>query len=499
MTTSAIDFHHKQQPSPRFSIVVPVYNNPVDLRNCLTSLKSLNYADDNYEIIVVDNNSTDNTATIPSEFGISCLREVEFQSSYAARNRGIKAARGDFIAFTDSDCVAHPDWLKEIDAATEDESAGCFAGEILSVSPTSVVERFSDRIGLLRQKGPLSGWHFKPYAQTANAVYRKAVFDRVGLFDPTMKSGGDAVIAWSMLDKTNLTIRFVPDAIVYHHHRTNVPDLYAQFKRYGGREVSWSGHWPNYMPPLLSLLEDDVVTELSSHFQQLEMVCASDETLFSALKATTKIAYLLGYLYDRIGTASASQQTQAPASSAGNTSAACNICGSRSFAPGPGGRLPNGVPPQCKNCGSLERHRMLYGFFSTEGKDSSRKTCLTIGEPLRKETQIFHSNHHIDIKHLNADANHYDVVASINLLNKNPSIDIVTALGGLVRRLHDNSTLLLYECLLPQSSGKVAKLGSQVAWHLPNASVHVTHLLDNVTNERGIVVVAHRHPPQADT
>ncbi len=215
----------------RFSVVVPVFNNPAELRNCLSSLSKLNYDAGKYEIIVVDNNSTDDTASVAKEFGVICLEEKQYQSSYAARNRGIKAAQGEFIAFTDSDCVADPDWLQAIDIVTSDEATGCFAGEILSVSPTTVVERFSDKIGLLRQKGPLSGWHFKPYAQTANAIYRKSVFDSIGAFDPTMKSGGDAVIAWRMLDNTDYNLRFVPDAIVYHHHRTNVEELYLQFSR----------------------------------------------------------------------------------------------------------------------------------------------------------------------------------------------------------------------------------------------------------------------------
>jgi len=78
----------------RFSVVVPVYNNPADLTRCLASLGALDFPEDDFEIIVVDNNSTDNTAAVARSFNASVLEEKDFQSSYAARNRGIRAARG---------------------------------------------------------------------------------------------------------------------------------------------------------------------------------------------------------------------------------------------------------------------------------------------------------------------------------------------------------------------------------------------------------------------
>jgi glycosyltransferase involved in cell wall biosynthesis len=141
--------------SIRFSVVVPVHNNSVDLRNCIESLKALDYPRERYEIIVVDNSSTDDTAAVATSMGVTCISETQFQSSYAARNTGIKAAGGDFIAFTDSDCVVDKGWLKAIDGASGDQMVGCLAGEILSVKPITTVERFSENIGLLRQKGPL--------------------------------------------------------------------------------------------------------------------------------------------------------------------------------------------------------------------------------------------------------------------------------------------------------------------------------------------------------
>src|SRR5262245_29954863 len=84
-----------------FSIVVPVHNGGDFFRRCLSSLKTLAFDPSRYEIIAVDNNSTDQTPQIIEEFGVVHARETNFQSSYAARNKGIECARGRFIAFTD--------------------------------------------------------------------------------------------------------------------------------------------------------------------------------------------------------------------------------------------------------------------------------------------------------------------------------------------------------------------------------------------------------------
>jgi glycosyltransferase involved in cell wall biosynthesis len=465
----------------RFSIIVPVYNNPADLRNCIESLKALDYPVEDYEIIVVDNNSTDDTAAVATELDVTCLSETRFQSSYAARNTGIKAARGTFIAFTDSDCVADRGWLKAIDAVCGDEGAGCFAGEILSVEPTTTVERFSDRIGLLRQKGPLSGWHFKPYAQTANAVYRKSVFDQIGLFDPATNSGGDAAIAWRMLDKTTYTIRFVPEAIVYHHHRTSVPDLYAQFRRYGGGKMSWALSQSDYQPPAIAALEKDVVNVFAKHLEALEVHGVDDEVLFSGLKAATQAAQLSGYLQDLLRyTTNGAALEKAPAI-ARERAPTCNICGSHSFMPGPGERLANGRPPQCRECGSLERHRVVHTLIQNLDRNLlPQLTCVSIDEPLLRGKTLF--KHHTTLPKAALRSSQgtakYDVVLARSIFAGLDEQGFADALEELVLALKEESLLILvgdndYE----QESQNSVKLVN----FLPQISVTHARCNDKVT------------------
>ena len=93
--------------TPFVSVIVPVLNSEKTIERCITSLLDQDYPMDKYEIIFVDNGSTDHTLKILNNFNknIKILKEP-IESSYRARNKGIMNTKGDIIAFTDSDCVA---------------------------------------------------------------------------------------------------------------------------------------------------------------------------------------------------------------------------------------------------------------------------------------------------------------------------------------------------------------------------------------------------------
>ncbi len=108
-----------QPPLPYVSVVIPAFNRAESLRRCLASLISQVYPSDRFEIIVVDDGSTDDIATAVHEVTdgwngrVSCLRKANGGPA-SARNAGIKAAIGDIVAFIDSDCSAEPDWLSQM-------------------------------------------------------------------------------------------------------------------------------------------------------------------------------------------------------------------------------------------------------------------------------------------------------------------------------------------------------------------------------------------------
>ncbi|MEK7165261.1 MAG: glycosyltransferase family A protein, partial [Patescibacteria group bacterium] len=106
------------QRSPAISIVVPAYNEEKLIGRCLASLKNQDFSG-LYEIIVVNNNSVDKTEEIARTFNVRVITE-SMQSVVAARDRGLRAARGDIVVGADCDCVYPPHWLKTIYAEFAD-------------------------------------------------------------------------------------------------------------------------------------------------------------------------------------------------------------------------------------------------------------------------------------------------------------------------------------------------------------------------------------------
>jgi cellulose synthase/poly-beta-1,6-N-acetylglucosamine synthase-like glycosyltransferase len=208
----------------------------------------LDYPKDRFEVILIDNNSTDSSEDIARSYPITVLREENVQSAYASRNRGIKEARGEMIAFTDADCIVTPRWLKELAGYWSDGSAGCFCGEIEAYNPTSMVEKYSARREILSQKWTLAD-SYLPFAQTANSAFRKEVFDKIGLFITEAVSGGDAEMTWRMQKRLGLKIKYIPEALVYHKHRSTVVGLYRQFKKYEHAKLLWKMCYTDYPVP----------------------------------------------------------------------------------------------------------------------------------------------------------------------------------------------------------------------------------------------------------
>ena len=108
---------------PFVSIIVPVLNSPARVKQCIESSLSQTYPKDKYEIIIVDNGSTDNTIRVIEQYPVKILVEKDIQTPYAARNKGIYHAQGEIIALTDANCSPQPDWIKEGITALQEENA----------------------------------------------------------------------------------------------------------------------------------------------------------------------------------------------------------------------------------------------------------------------------------------------------------------------------------------------------------------------------------------
>jgi glycosyltransferase involved in cell wall biosynthesis len=220
---------------PLVSVVIPIYNGEADLPDLLECLRSQTYPSNLVEYLLVDNGSSDRTLTIlQAQPQIQALSETQIQSSYAARNTGIRAAKGSMIAFTDADCRPSPEWLTELVQPFVEPSVGLVAGEIKALPGHTLLERYADRHETLSQKHTLAH-PFCPYGQTANLAVRREIFAQVGLFRPYLTTGGDADLCWRILrsENTSWELKFAAAAIVRHRHRTTLEELRSQWQRYG--------------------------------------------------------------------------------------------------------------------------------------------------------------------------------------------------------------------------------------------------------------------------
>lgn len=216
---------------PRVSVVVPVYNDVARLRQCLAALARQSYPVDRYDVVVVDNASTEDLApALPADARFRLLRE-EQPGSYAARNTGLAATDAEVLAFTDSDCLPQDDWLEAgVRALTADPAVDAVGGRIVLTfrngRPTSPAEHYEAVVGFPQERYVRD----MSFAATANLFVRREAMDRVGGFDARLRSGGDVAFGKRL---TGAGGRLVYDAtpVVEHPARHSWAQLRAKTVR----------------------------------------------------------------------------------------------------------------------------------------------------------------------------------------------------------------------------------------------------------------------------
>ena len=223
------------------SVIIPIYNGEKDLPELIKCLEKQTYALELVEFLLVDNNSKDRTSEILAQAarkakkkGVNLyhLTESKIQSSYAARNLGVRRSQYDILAFTDADCRPHPNWLIELIEPFSKSEIGIVVGEIIALTGNSILEQYADNKELMSQKF-LIEHPFCAYGQTANIAIRKQAFKDAGLFRPYLTTGGDADICWRIQRETKWQLEYAPQAMISHRHRSNFQTFRKQFYRYG--------------------------------------------------------------------------------------------------------------------------------------------------------------------------------------------------------------------------------------------------------------------------
>ena len=242
----------KNKGLPFVSVIIACYNDERGIRDTLESLSKQDYPEGRWEVIVVNNNSTDNTAHVARSFekiipSLKVERETK-QSSYAARNRGISVARGDILAFIDADMTVDRDWVSKGTADIMNEQAdyvGCRVNIYSRHNPPTVWEIYNQKTGF-----PIEEYMKKyGFAGGGNLFVKKNIFDKIGNFDSVLISGGDMEFGNRVRD-AGFIVYYSDHNVMKHPARSTMKSMVSKTARRAKADVDIMWLYPSLNGPL---------------------------------------------------------------------------------------------------------------------------------------------------------------------------------------------------------------------------------------------------------
>jgi len=317
---------------PFVSVVAGIRNEEKFIEECIESLLQLDYPQDSYEVIIVDGMSTDKTRDLVQKYPVKLLLN-ERKNVAAARNLGVKNARGDLVAFTDGDCKVDPLWLKTlvIEMKNAPDDVACVGGPNLVFDTDPVFGRV---VGYAQETFLGSGGsaqsnnstkkHYVASLPNCNAMYRKNTIVEAGYFDERFVIGQDGDLNYR-INKIGYKFLYVPEAKVLHHRRGTLKSFSVRMFKYGmwmgelfkkhGEFVRWYAFLPSiaiafaalslvisivYPAPILILLVLMTLYFLLVFVTSLQVIykMKSKYGLFTLLVIPVQhVTYGLGFMY----------------------------------------------------------------------------------------------------------------------------------------------------------------------------------------------------------
>lgn len=213
---------------PKISVIVPTYNRADAVRKCLDSLLNQTLDAGLYEIVVVDNNSSDDTELAVNEYMARSEQIIHYvfepkQGLHFARHAGAKEATSDILAYTDDDAICDPRWLEEFINAFEDEQAGCAGGKILiqwDEEPPCWIIPYEGVLGHLDYGSKKRTLRINEFVNGGNICIRRRVLWEVGGFNPdqigeVLIGDGESGLCRKIHERC-IKMLWIPDAVVWH-------------------------------------------------------------------------------------------------------------------------------------------------------------------------------------------------------------------------------------------------------------------------------------------
>jgi len=212
---------------PRISVIVPVHNSVNHIEACLRALTNQTVAQGDYEIIVIDDGSSDDTLRAVSHHPVRAFSQF-WQGPAAARNRGLSAAQGDLVLFTDADCEPAPDWIEQMCRPFSDPRVSGVKG-VYRTRQHSLVARFV-QLEYEDKYRRMARYQTIDFIDTYSAGYRSCVLREIAGFDTRFPTASveDQELSFR-LAKAGRRLVFQPTAVVYHRHASTL-GAYARKK-----------------------------------------------------------------------------------------------------------------------------------------------------------------------------------------------------------------------------------------------------------------------------
>ncbi|QMU31703.1 glycosyltransferase [Adhaeribacter radiodurans] len=225
---------------PFISVVVCSYNGAATIEDTMIGLGKLDYP--NYEVIVVNDGSTDNLANIVKKYPYQLIT-TENRGLSNARNTGLHAAKGEIVAYIDDDAYPDEHWLRYLAAAyLTSDHAGMGGPNIAPDEDGPIAKCVANAPG-----GPvhvLLSEEAAEHIPGCNMSFRRSALLEIGGFDPLYRSAGDDVDVCWRIQKAGYTIGFHPSAVVWHHRRNSLKAYWKQQQGYGKAEALLEAKWP---------------------------------------------------------------------------------------------------------------------------------------------------------------------------------------------------------------------------------------------------------------
>ncbi len=229
-----------------FSIIVPCYNRSDEIVDLVQSFNRQTFPKERFEVLLVDDGSTDDTTAVVSELIKSSPFRIRFfqrdhEGPGPARNFGMSQAKGDYFLFIDSDCIADPNWLSELALAIEQEKPDAFGG------PDSVLDNFTPLQKAIdysmtsflttggmrgRSKRKLA----KYYPRSFNMGIRREIFEKLGGMG-ALRHGQDLEFSRRIV-ASGAKVIFVSKAVVYHKRRSSLRKFFRQMFNWGVARIN---------------------------------------------------------------------------------------------------------------------------------------------------------------------------------------------------------------------------------------------------------------------